>query len=217
MLGALKRHGDAADVVVCAAGGLPGELHKLWRSEDPCAYQVEYGYSCMGYEIAGGLGVKMALPEREVFVLLGDGSYLMLNSELATSVMLGHKIIVIVLDNRGYGCINRLQKATGGAPFNNLLHDCAAAEQGAPPIDFAAHARALGAQAEQVSGIASLESAIARARAADTSYLIAIATDPDQSSDGGHWWDVAVAEVSERDAVRQARAEYAQKTRAQPY
>ena len=217
VLGALKRRSDAADVVVCAAGGLPGELHKLWRSEDPCGYQVEYGYSCMGYEIAGGLGVKMALPEREVFVLLGDGSYLMLNSELATSVMLGHKIIVIVLDNRGYGCINRLQKATGGAPFNNLLHDCAPAEQGAPPIDFAAHARALGAQAEQVSGIESLESAIARARAADTSYLIAIATDPDQSSDGGHWWDVAVAEVSERDAVRQARSEYAQKTRAQPY
>lgn len=217
VLGAVKRRSAPGDVVVCAAGGLPGELHKLWRCDHPRGYQVEYGYSCMGYEIAGGLGVKMALPEREVFVLVGDGSYLMLNSELATSVMLGHKIIVVLLDNRGYGCIDRLQRATGGASFNNLLRDCVQADDGAPAIDFAAHAQALGARAEQVADLKELEDAIARARAADTSYLIAIATDPDQSSDGGHWWDVAVAEVSERDAVRQARSEYAQQTRAQPY
>src|SRR5688500_19351132 len=109
------------DVVVCAAGGLPGDLLKLWRPVDPKAYHLEYGYSCMGYEIAGGLGVKMADPSREVIVMVGDGSYLMMNSELATSVMLGHKLTVVLLDNRVYGCINRLRRATGGEGFNNLL------------------------------------------------------------------------------------------------
>ena len=102
-------------IVVCAAGGLPGELHKLWRAKKPNGYHMEYGFSCMGYEIAGGLGVKMALPEREIFVMVGDGSYMMLNSELQTSVMLGRKLIVTVLDNRGYGCINRLQAAAAGS------------------------------------------------------------------------------------------------------
>ncbi len=114
---------DNDTTVVCAAGGLPGELHKLWRPARAGGYHVEYGFSCMGYEIAGGLGVKLADPEREVVVMVGDGSYLMLNSEIATSVMLGLKLVIVVLDNRGFGCINRLQKATGGAPFNNLLAD----------------------------------------------------------------------------------------------
>ena len=107
--------------MVCAAGGLPGELHKLWRPGAPLGYHVEYGYSCMGYEIAGAIGVKMAQPDREVVVIVGDGSYLMMNSEIATSVMLGVKLIIVVNDNRGFGCINRLQHATGGEPFNNLL------------------------------------------------------------------------------------------------
>ena len=129
-----------SDVVVCASGGLPGELHKLWQAGAPLGYHLEYGYSCMGYEIAGGLGVKMAQPDREVVVMLGDGSYLMMNSEIATSVMLGLKLIIVVLDNRGFGCINRLQQATGGAPFNNLLRD--ARHEVLPEIDFVAHARA---------------------------------------------------------------------------
>ena len=133
-------------VVVCAAGGLPGELHKLWRATDSVSYHLEYGFSCMGYEIAGGLGVKLAHPEREVCVLVGDGSYLMLNSEIATSVALGAKLTIVVLDNRGFGCIERLQAATGGASFNNLLSDAA------PRVDFAAHAASLGAQAEKVDG-----------------------------------------------------------------
>ena len=145
VLGAVKRASDNSDIVVCAAGGLPGELHKLWRTDHEKSYHLEYGYSCMGYEIAGGMGVKMASPNRDVIVVVGDGSYMMLNSELATSVMLGHKIIVVVLDNRGYGCINRLQNATGGAPFNNLLENCRTVEEGAPKIDFAAHAAAMGA------------------------------------------------------------------------
>ena len=142
VLGALMRAGEKSDVVVCAAGGLPGELHKLWRAGAPLGYHVEYGYSCMGYEIAGGIGVKMALPDREVIVVLGDGSYLMMNSEIATSVMLGLKLIIVVNDNRGFGCINRLQQATGGAPFNNLLRD--ARHEALPEIDFVAHARSLG-------------------------------------------------------------------------
>jgi 3D-(3,5/4)-trihydroxycyclohexane-1,2-dione acylhydrolase (decyclizing) len=125
VIGAVQRSVDKNAIVVCAAGGLPGELHKLWRTARPGGYHVEYGYSCMGYEIAGGLGVKMAAPGREVVVMVGDGSYLMMNSELATSVMLGLKLVVVLLDNRGYGCINRLQHATGGAGFNNLLADAA--------------------------------------------------------------------------------------------
>ena len=148
VMGAVQRsHPESAahDIVVCAAGSLPGELHKLWRAAVPGAYHVEYGYSCMGYEIAGGIGVKMAHPEREVVVLVGDGSYLMLNSEIATSVMLGVKLLIVVLDNRGYGCIHRLQLACGVPGFNNLFDDCIQAPGGAPAIDFAAHARSLGA------------------------------------------------------------------------
>lgn len=217
VLGAVKRTGQASDIIVCAAGGLPGELHKLWRTDQPNSYHLEYGFSCMGYEIAGGLGVKMAKPEREVIVVVGDGSYLMLNSELATSVMLGHKIIVVVLDNRGYGCINRLQQATGSAPFNNLLENCLAVEEGAPKIDFAGHARALGALAEAVSGISELEAALVRARAAKKSYVIALDTDPLVTSAGGCWWDVAVPEVSPREQVQAAHEKYVEAKRKQPY
>ncbi len=147
VIGAVQRshpESPAHDIVVCAAGTLPGELHKLWRAARPGGYHVEYGYSCMGYEIAGGIGVKMARPEREIVVMVGDGSYLMLNSEIATSVMLGTKLVVVVQDNRGYGCIHRLQQACGGEGFNNLFDDCVQGPLGAPAIDFAAHARSLG-------------------------------------------------------------------------
>ncbi|HEY1607632.1 MAG TPA: 3D-(3,5/4)-trihydroxycyclohexane-1,2-dione acylhydrolase (decyclizing) [Paraburkholderia sp.] len=212
VIGAVQRSGGNSpdeDIVVCAAGGLPGELHKLWRAGGPGAYHVEYGYSCMGYEIAGGLGVKLARPEHEVIVMVGDGSYLMMNSEIATSVMLGAKLIVVVLDNRGYGCINRLQQACGSAPFNNLFDDCAQGPLGAPRIDFAAHARSLGADAEHVANITELGAAMRRARAATRTSVIVIDTDPARSTDdGGWWWEVAVPEVSPRAAVRDARALY---------
>ena len=158
MIGAVWRQAADDAVVVCAAGGLPGELHKLWRTNRPGGYHVEYGYSCMGYEVAGGLGAKMAMPDRDVYVMVGDGSYMMMNSELATAVMLGQKITVVLLDNRGFGCINRLQQGTGGRPFNNLLADTRQAVM--PDIDFAAHARSMGATAEKVSGIAELEAAL---------------------------------------------------------
>jgi 3D-(3,5/4)-trihydroxycyclohexane-1,2-dione acylhydrolase (decyclizing) len=212
VIGAIRRSGadsPARDIVVCAAGTLPAELHKLWRAAEPGGYHVEYGYSCMGYEIAGGLGVKLARPDREVIVTVGDGSYLMMNSEIATSVMLGAKLIIVVLDNRGYGCINRLQQACGGAPFNNLLDDCVQGPLGAPPIDFAAHARALGAHAEHVADLGALDAALRRARASDRTYLISIDTDPARTTaDGGWWWEVAVPEVSTRAEVREARVRY---------
>ncbi|WP_141440549.1 3D-(3,5/4)-trihydroxycyclohexane-1,2-dione acylhydrolase (decyclizing) [Vreelandella titanicae] len=209
VIGAVNRQAGNDTTVVCAAGGLPGELHKLWQCSGPGSYHVEYGFSCMGYEIAGGLGVKMAKPEREVVVMVGDGSYLMHNSELATSVMLGHKLIVVVLDNRGYGCINRLQQATGGAGFNNLLQDCRSVEAGAPKTDFAAHAKALGCESESVTGIAELEQALVRARSATSTYVIALDTDPLPSTqEGGAWWEVAVPEVSEREAVNKAYQGY---------
>ena len=148
--------------------------------------------------------------------MVGDGSYLMMNSEIATSVMLGHKLIIVVLDNRGYGCINRLQQACGGAPFNNMLEDCLQGPQGAPQIDFAAHARALGAYGENVKTIAELEAALQKARAADRTYLICIDTDATRTTaDGGCWWEVAVPEVSSRPQVQQARANYDQQRQSQ--
>ena len=212
VIGAVQRSSEqsvAHDVVVCAAGTLPADLQKLWRTSTPGGYHVEYGYSCMGYEIAGGLGAKLARPDREVIVIVGDGSYLMMNSELATSVMLGAKIIVVLLDNRGYGCINRLQQACGGAPFNNMLEDCRQGPEGAPKIDFAMHARSLGASAEHVANIDELETAMQRARASTRSYLISIDTDAAHpTEEGGWWWEVAVPEVSSREAVRSARADY---------
>ncbi|RAR49920.1 3D-(3,5/4)-trihydroxycyclohexane-1,2-dione hydrolase [Paraburkholderia unamae] len=212
VIGAVQRSSSRSyteDIVVCAAGTLPAELHKLWRAGQPGAYHVEYGYSCMGYEIAGGLGAKLARPDREVIVMVGDGSYLMMNSEIATSVMLGAKLIIVVLDNRGYGCINRLQQACGGAPFNNLFDDCAQGPLGAPRIDFASHARSLGAQAEHVANVAELEAALQRARASSRTYVVCIDTDPARTTEeGGWWWEVAVPEVSTRASVREARERY---------
>jgi len=161
----------------------------------------------MGYEIAGAVGVKMACPEREVVVMLGDGSYMMMNSELAISVMLGHKIIVVILDNRGFGCINRLQTGTGSKSFNNLLDS--ARHQVASDIDFCAHAASMGATAEKVSSIPEMEQAVQRARASENSYAIVIDTDPMATTDeGGAWWDVAVPEVSTRHEVNQAHENY---------
>src|SRR5215470_12007011 len=202
VLGAVNRTAAPRDVVVCAAGGLPGELHKLWRCKQHGAYHVEYGYSCMGYEIAGGLGAKLAMPDREVWVLLGDGSYLMMNSEIATSVMLDKKLNIVVLDNGGFGCIERLQRSCGGASFNNLF-------PGGTGVDFAGHAASLGANSRKVASLAELESALPEIRAERRSSVVVIATDPAASTNaGGAWWDVAVPEVSERREVAAARAAY---------
>src|SRR4029077_4929004 len=206
VIGAVQRGAQASDILVGAAGGLPGELHKHWQAEHPAGYHLEYGFSCMGYEIAGALGVKLAHPQREVIVMVGDGSYLMLNSEIATSVRMGVKLIIVLLDNGGFGCIERLQGATGNESFNNLLTDGDGPRGG---VDLIAHARSLGAEARHVKSLATLATALAAAREADRTTVLLIETDHAASTTaGGHWWEVAVPEVSERTAVREARARY---------
>jgi 3D-(3,5/4)-trihydroxycyclohexane-1,2-dione acylhydrolase (decyclizing) len=209
VLGAIHRASEPGDVLVCAAGGLPGELHKLWQVEQPGGYHIEYGYSCMGYEIAGGLGVKMARPAAQVWVLVGDGSYLMLNSEIVTAVCTGHKLNIVVLDNHGFGCIDRLQQSCGSKPFNNRL--VGPDGDGPPAIDYAKHAAALGAEARRVRSIGELEGAAAQARAATSTQVLVIETDPDSATTaGGAWWEVAVPETSARREVRRARSDYEQ-------
>lgn len=207
VIAAVSRCVDEGTMVVCAAGGLPGELHKLWPSRCRGDYHLEYGYSCMGYEIAGGIGAKLAAPTRDVVVMVGDGSYLMMNSEIATAVMLGLKLTIVVLDNGGFGCIDRLQNATGCDSFNNLFSDSLRRKE--VRVDFVTHAASLGAKAEKVSGIAELEAALSRVKSTKAVTVIVIDTDPGQATtQGGHWWDVVVAEVSESERVKRARAMY---------
>ncbi len=208
VVGAVQRALGSETHVMSAAGGLPGEMHKLWQAGVPGSYHMEYGFSCMGYEIAGGLGIKMARPDANVVVMMGDGTYMMANSELATSVMLGHKITVVLLDNRGFGCINRLQHATGGERFNNLF-DYNVKQDVSPAIDFVAHAASMGAISEKVASLADLESALEKSKSNTKTTVIVIDTDPMASTDaGGSWWDVAVPEVSDRPTVQAARKKY---------
>ncbi|MBA3286462.1 MAG: 3D-(3,5/4)-trihydroxycyclohexane-1,2-dione acylhydrolase (decyclizing) [Acidimicrobiia bacterium] len=203
VIGAIDRLAEPTDYAVSAAGGFPGELNNGWRAKGVNTFDSEYGYSCMGYEISGGWGAKMALPEREVIVFVGDGSYLMMNSDLYSSVLSGHKLIVIVCDNGGFAVINRLQVNQGGAPFNNLLVDSRVRE--VVPVDFAAHAASMGCHAESVESIAELEAAFGRARAADRTTVIAIRTSAHDWTEGGTFWEVGVPEVSDRPAISAAR------------
>jgi 3D-(3,5/4)-trihydroxycyclohexane-1,2-dione acylhydrolase (decyclizing) len=162
----------------------------------------------MGYEIAGGWGAKMADPSRDVIVFVGDGSYLMLNSDIYSTVLTGHKMIVIVCDNGGFSVINRLQNFKGSASFNNLLKDCKV--ENLQGVDFVQHATSMGALGEQVESIAELEAAFKRAKAADRTYVICIKTQPSQWTPGDAWWDVGVPEVSDREEVRQARSDHSE-------
>jgi len=200
-------------VVVAAAGGLPGDLHKLWRTPTPGGYHLEYGYSTMGYEVAGGLGVKLADPEADVYVMVGDGSFLMLSSELATAVQEGQKITVVLLDNHGFQCIANLSGACGGHnPFNAFrMRDPATGRlTGEPlPIDLAANARSLGAHVIVAQGPAEFERALADARAVEGPVVVVAEVDPSVAVPAyDAWWDVPVAEVSDSDAVREARLGY---------
>ena len=213
VIGAVDRNTGKESVVMCAAGTMPGALHVLWRAAQG-GYHMEYGFSCMGYELAGAMGIKMARPDRDVVCMVGDGSYMMANSELATAVMMGIPFTVVLTDNRGYGCINRLQRATGGAPFNNMLDD--SRHVNALNLDFVSHARGMGANAVKVSGIAALEAEMQRAKTATIPTVIVIDTDPGPGTGaGGHWWDVAVPEVSTRAEVNEARKGYEAGVRAQ--
>jgi 3D-(3,5/4)-trihydroxycyclohexane-1,2-dione acylhydrolase (decyclizing) len=213
VIGAVDRNAGKTSLIMCAAGTMPGALHVLWRAAQG-GYHMEYGYSCMGYEIAGAMGIKMAQPQRDVICMVGDGSYMMANSELATAVMMGIPFTVVLTDNRGYGCINRLQAATGGAPFNNLLRDSYHVNEA--NLDFVAHARSMGANAVKVADVAELEAEMQKAKTATIPTVIVIDTDPMPGTGaGGHWWEVAVPEVSDRPQVNEARKGYETGRKAQ--
>jgi len=218
VIGAVNETAGPRDVVVCAAGSLPGELHKLWRARDPKGYHVEYGFSTMGYEIAGGLGVKMAAPDREVYVLVGDGSYLMLAQELVTAVQERVKMVVIVVDNHGFSSIGGLSRSLGSEGFGthyryrqsgSLGLDREGPQGETLPIDIAANAASLGAVSERVRTITELKAALSEARRVEGPYVVTIETDRYESVPAyDSWWDVAPAEVSGLPEVRASRERY---------
>ncbi|TML85590.1 MAG: 3D-(3,5/4)-trihydroxycyclohexane-1,2-dione acylhydrolase (decyclizing), partial [Actinobacteria bacterium] len=220
VIGAVNDAARPTDVVVCAAGSMPGDLHKLWRTRDPKGYHVEYGYSCMGYEIAGGLGVKMAAPEREVYVMVGDGSYLMLSSEIVTSIQEGLKLTIVLVDNHGFSSIGSLSRSLGtdgfGTQYRYRQNGSLGLDTDDPtkpllPVDLAANAESLGAKVIRCRSIDELRAGLEAAKAEDSTVVLAIEVDryagvPDYDS----WWDVPVAEVSEVEAVQAARVAYEQ-------
>ena len=213
VIGAVNEVSGPRDVVVCAAGSMPGELHKLWRARDPKGYHVEYGYSCMGYEIAGGLGAKMAAPDREVYVMVGDGSYLMMAQELVTAVQEGVKLVVVLVNNHGFASIGALSETVGTDRFGTWYRyrdsQTARLDGGQLPVDFTANAQSLGVTASRVSNITELVTALRAARDQDGPVLIEVETDPlvpAPSSDA--WWDVVVAETSALGPTQQARKSY---------
>jgi len=208
VIGAVQRASNKNSIVMSAAGTMPGALQVLWQSAKG-GYHMEYGYSCMGYEVAGAMGIKLAAPQKEVICFVGDGSYMMANSELATAVMRRVPFTVILTDNRGYGCINRLQIECGGEQFNNLYKDSNVETQ--PEIDFVAHAGSMGAHAEKAKDIADLEQKIIEARARDVPSVIVIETDPMPGlGTGGCWWDVAVPQVGGPERLEKSRDRYIQ-------
>jgi 3D-(3,5/4)-trihydroxycyclohexane-1,2-dione acylhydrolase (decyclizing) len=207
VIGAVNRISAPRDVVVCAAGSMPGDLHKLWRTRDPKGYHVEYGFSCMGYEIAGGLGVKMAAPDREVYVMVGDGSYLMMAQELVTAVAEGIKLTVILVQNHGYQSIGALSESLGSQRFGTAYRYRGSDTK--LPVDLAANAASLGAEAVYASTIAELEEALRHARDVTHTTVIQIETDPLVPAPSSEaWWDVPVAEVAGIDSTREARQTY---------
>lgn len=212
VIGVVNELSSDRDVVVCAAGSLPGDLHKLWQCRDPKGYHLEYGYSCMGYELAGGLGVKLADPSREVYVMVGDGSWLMMSQEIVTAVQEGIKLTVVLLDNHGFASIGGLSKAVGCDGFGTKYRYRDGSDQLTGdylPVDFVANAASLGARAIRASTIDEFRLAIAAARDEDQTTVIVIETDRSQRVAGYEsWWDVPVAEVSEREEVQKARADY---------
>lgn len=205
VVGAVNAVATADDYVVTAAGGLPGELVVNWQAKGVGTFDCEYGFSCMGYELSGGWGARLGRRDGEVFVLVGDGSYLMLNADLYSSVLTQQKMIVVLCDNGGYAVIERLQVGKGGTSFNNLWETSDLAVR--DPVDFVAHARSLGCEAEEVADIGELTNALERARQAARTTVILLRTDPHAWTEGGAFWEVGIPEVSDVDAVRQARAE----------
>ncbi|TYB46669.1 3D-(3,5/4)-trihydroxycyclohexane-1,2-dione acylhydrolase (decyclizing) [Actinomadura chibensis] len=218
IIGIVNAESGPRDVVVCAAGSMPGDLHKLWRARDPKGYHVEYGFSCMGYEIAGGLGVKMAAPDREVFVLVGDGSYLMMAQELATAVAEGVKLVVVLVQNHGYASIGNLSESVGARRFGTRYRARTATglDGDVLPVDLAANAASLGADVLRADDADSFREALRTAIASPRTTVVHVETDPlVPAPDSEAWWDVPVAEVAELDDTRAARARYDDERKAQ--
>jgi 3D-(3,5/4)-trihydroxycyclohexane-1,2-dione acylhydrolase (decyclizing) len=213
VIGLVNAASGPDDVVVCAAGGMPGDLLKLWRPVSPKGYHVEYGYSCMGYEIAGGLGAKMADPAREIYVMVGDGSYLMLHTEIVTSIQEGYKLTIVLVDNNGFRCIRELQTQSGSPAFGNELRfrDAASNRLDGPivPIDFAKNAESLGAITYTATTTSELASALEKAKHEPITTVIYVPVESQERVRGfDGWWDVPIAEVSQEPGVNAARADY---------
>ena len=219
VIGLLNSKLGPRDVIVCAAGSLPGDLHKLWRTRDPKNYHMEYGYSCMGYEIAGGLGVKMAEPSREVYVLVGDGSYLMMAQEIVTTLQENVKLNIVIFDNHGFGSIGGLSRACGSGGFGTKYQYRDSGNAGANiPVDFVANAASLGAHAVRVRSYEELSSALSDLVSQTRTSVVVVETDY-YDGVGGYesWWDVPIAEVSEMEAVEQARQKYVEGKKKERY
>lgn len=215
VIGAVNTFSQEKDVVLGAAGSLPGDLHKLWRTRDPKGYHLEYGYSCMGYEVAGGLGAKMADPEREIYVMVGDGSYLMMAQEIVTSIQEGFKLTIVLIDNHGFASIGGLSQSVGSQGFGTryLYRDPESGQLEGEylPVDFAANARSLGAHVIAAKDLATFRIALEEAKEQTRTTVITIETDREQRVPGYEsWWDVPIAEVSTVESVQQARANYEQ-------
>ena len=223
MLGVVNRVSGPRDVVVNAAGSMPGELHKLWRTRDPKGYHVEYGYSCMGYEIAAGIGIKLADPDREVFVMVGDGSYLMMPQEIVTAVSEGIKLTIVLVQNHGFASIGALSESVGSQRFGTRYRfrnpRTGALDGEQLPVDLAANAASLGAHVLRAETIEEFETALRQAAASEHLTLVEVQTDPLVGApDSEAWWDVPVAEVADLDSTRTAREAYERHKRAQrPY
>jgi 3D-(3,5/4)-trihydroxycyclohexane-1,2-dione acylhydrolase (decyclizing) len=220
VIGILNNFLEASDIVVCAAGSLPGDLHKLWRTRQPGGYHMEYGYSCMGYEIAGGLGAKMAGPGREVYVLVGDGSYLMMAQEIVTSIQEGYKLNIVLLDNHGFSSIGGLSRACGneGMGTDYRYRRGEKYDGDILPVDFAANAASLGAWTTRARTAEELKAALVAGRKRDRTSVVVIETSYDQRVPGYEsWWDVPIAEVSERDPVKAARKDYEEKRKKERF
>jgi 3D-(3,5/4)-trihydroxycyclohexane-1,2-dione acylhydrolase (decyclizing) len=222
VIGAMWEASGPRDVLLSAAGSHPGDLHKLWRTRSPNGYHMEYGYSCMGYEIPGAIGAKIADPSREVYVFLGDGTYQMMPTEIVTSVQEGIKIIIVLADNNGYASIGSLSRSLGQGGFGTsyrLRSKTSGQLDGEPlKVDFVANARSLGAYALKATTLDELKKALVEAKACDRTTVIVVETDPSVSVPGYEsWWDVSVAEVSEIESVRQARVRYVEARKRERY
>ena len=221
VVGAVNGFAGPHDVVLCAAGSLPGDLHKLWRTLDPKGFHLEYGYSTMGYECAAGIGAKMACPDREIYVMIGDGNYLMMNNEIVTSIQEGIKFIIILLNNNGFGSIGALSQSIGSQRFGTKYR-YRNAESGQLngeilPVDFAQNARSLGAHVIETQDISSLKKALAEAKDQTKTTVITIETDLYKGVPGYGWWEVAISEVAEIDTVRKAYENYIENKKKQRY